>query len=141
MYLATLGIAPYFKLLLQSELAKSDIMVFSFDESLNSITQSCEMDVILRYWSDEEKKVKVRYFMLKLEIKEDLFGCLFFRELKCPDKKKTVWIVRYFLHVSSLFKDDWKQFQLVSSHKSDIANLYYTVCELVIISKSSSFLL
>ena len=49
MYLATLGIAPYFKLLLQSELAKSDIMVFSFDESLNNITQGCKMDVILRY--------------------------------------------------------------------------------------------
>ena len=39
MYLATYGIAPYFKLLLQSELVKLDIMVFSFDESFNRITQ------------------------------------------------------------------------------------------------------
>ena len=67
-------------------------MVFSFVDSHNSITQSCEMDVILHYWSDEENKVKFRYFMLKLEIKEDLFDCLFFsfRELKYPDEKKTV---------------------------------------------------
>ena len=65
---------------------------------LNSITQSCKLDVILRYLSDEHNKVKVRYFMLKLEIKEDLFGCPFFcfRLLKCPDKKRAVWIIKYF---------------------------------------------
>ena len=57
MHLATYGIAPYFKLLLQSQLGKSDIMDFSFGESLNSITQSCEMNVVLHYWSDEDKKV------------------------------------------------------------------------------------
>ena len=43
-------------------------MDFSFDDSLNSITQSCEMDVILRYWSDKDKKVKVKYSMMKLEM-------------------------------------------------------------------------
>ena len=51
---------------------------FSFGESFNIITQSCGMDVVLRYWSDEDKKIKVRYFVLMLEIKGDLFGCLFF---------------------------------------------------------------
>ena len=85
MYLATYSLLcttynllSHLTSLLQSQLAKSDIMVFSFDESLNSIIQSCEMDVILRYWSDGDKKVKVRYFMLKLENKDDLFGCVFF---------------------------------------------------------------
>ena len=70
----------------------------AFDESLNSITRSCEMDVVLRYWSDENKKVKVRYFMLKLEIKKDLFGCHFFyfQGLNFLEMKKTVSIIRYF---------------------------------------------
>ena len=49
MYLVTYGIAPYYKSLLKSQLAKSDIMIFSFYESLNSITQNCEMDVILLF--------------------------------------------------------------------------------------------
>ena len=65
---------------------------------LNSITQSCKLDVILRYLSDEHKKVKVRYFMLKLEIKEDLFGFPFFlfSTVKMSDKKRAVWIIKYF---------------------------------------------
>ena len=57
-------------------------MVFSFKESLNSIFQICKMDVVLCYWSNEDKKVEVRYYILKLEIKEELFGCLFFFVLK-----------------------------------------------------------
>ena len=48
MYLVTYGIAPYFKSLLKSQLAKSD-MIFSFYESLHSIAQNCEMDVILLF--------------------------------------------------------------------------------------------
>ena len=101
---------------------------------LNSITQSYKIDVILHYLNDEDNKVKVRYFMLKLEIKEDLFGCLFFcfGQSKCPDQKKAIWTIRYFFTCLVYLKMIKKEIEIVSPHKSGIANLYYTVCELVI---------
>ena len=49
MYIATHGIAPNFKHLLKDNLNNSEVMVYSFDESLNEITQICEMDLIIRY--------------------------------------------------------------------------------------------
>ena len=38
---------------------KSDIFVFSFDENLNQVTQTCEMDVYIRFWKVTELKVNV----------------------------------------------------------------------------------
>ena len=38
-YVMYLGISPYFKQLLLSDIKKSDILVLSFDESLNHATQ------------------------------------------------------------------------------------------------------
>ena len=56
MYIATHGIAPYFKHLLKDNLNKSEVMVYSFDESLNEITKTCEMDLIIRYWNNDAQK-------------------------------------------------------------------------------------
>ena len=67
MYIATHGVAPHFKHLLKDNLNKSEVMVYFFDESLNEITQTCEMDVIIRYWNNDAQKVDVRYW-----------GCSFF---------------------------------------------------------------
>ena len=88
------------------------------------------MDVVLCYWSDEDDKVEVRYSILKLQIKEELFGCLFFCFLKLniPIRKKLLDVFITFC----LLKYDRKKLHLVSRHESDIANLYCTVCELVI---------
>ena len=58
MYLINHGLAPFLNLLL-SELNKSDIFVFSFDESLNQVTQTCEMDVYVWFWNVTELKVNV----------------------------------------------------------------------------------
>ena len=42
--------------MLKKEISKSDaVMAFSFDESLNEITQICDMDVIVCYWSEKAK--------------------------------------------------------------------------------------
>ena len=41
------------------EMNKSDIFVFSFDENLNQVTQTCEMDVYIRFWKVTELKVNV----------------------------------------------------------------------------------
>ena len=62
MYTATHGIAPYFKHLLKDNLNKSEVMVYSLDESLNEITQTCEMDLIISYWNNDVQKVDVRYW-------------------------------------------------------------------------------
>jgi len=40
----------------------SDIHVYSFDESLNEVTQTCEMDLYVRYWDATCNQVKMRYF-------------------------------------------------------------------------------
>ena len=55
------GLAPYFKTILKDEIKESDCNMLSFDESLNGITQTCQMDVLVQYW-DVIDKVKVRYW-------------------------------------------------------------------------------
>ena len=62
MYIATHDIAPHFKHLSKDNLNKSEVMVYSFDESLNEITQTYEMDLIVRYWNNDAQKVDVRYW-------------------------------------------------------------------------------
>ena len=45
-----------------SDLQKSDIHAYSFDENLNEVTQTCEMDLHLRYWDVNENLVRPRYY-------------------------------------------------------------------------------
>ena len=59
MHMINHGFAPFFKSFLLSKWSKSDIFVFSFDESLNQVTQNCEMDVYVRFWNVTELKVNV----------------------------------------------------------------------------------
>ncbi|KAK1906949.1 hypothetical protein KUDE01_009345 [Dissostichus eleginoides] len=44
------------------DVRKAKCHVVSFDECLNKVTQTEQMDIILRYWSEREGKVAVRYF-------------------------------------------------------------------------------
>ena len=62
MYAINHGIAAYFKSLLLSSINTSDIHVYSFDESLNEVTQTCGMDLYVRYWDVACSQVKMRYF-------------------------------------------------------------------------------
>lgn len=62
MYIINHGLYPYFKSMLLSTVQKSDICVYSFDESLNDVTQTCEMDLYVRFWDTIENEVKVRYW-------------------------------------------------------------------------------
>lgn len=48
MYVVNHGLAPYFKSLLKSNLHKADFLVYSFDESLNDVTQTTEMDLYVK---------------------------------------------------------------------------------------------
>ena len=46
-------------MLLLSELNKSNILVFSFEESLNEVTQTCKIDGYVGFWNKTELKVNV----------------------------------------------------------------------------------
>ena len=56
------GIAPYVKDILRDDVRKSDLYIVSFDESMNDIIQTSEMDIFLRFWNDEANKVEDRYW-------------------------------------------------------------------------------
>ena len=60
-YVICHGIAPFFKTLLLDEL-KALFYVMSYDESLNHITQTDQMDLIVQFWDNNKKRVQVRYF-------------------------------------------------------------------------------
>ena len=60
-YVINHGLATHFKQILKDGITKSDCYVVSFDESLNDITQTCQMDILIRYW-DSNDSVKVRYW-------------------------------------------------------------------------------
>ena len=55
-YVTNWGVAPYFKDLLKAQLHTSDVMVISFDESLNESTQNCQVDIVLRFWGSRRGK-------------------------------------------------------------------------------------
>ena len=59
MYVINHGLAPFFKSMLNGSLQKSNIHVFCFDESLNEVTQTCKMDMYIRYWNDNSNTVIV----------------------------------------------------------------------------------
>ena len=61
-YFVNFRIAPYFKSILVENVKGSLCYIVSFDESLNEMTQSCEMDLLLRYCNEVDYKVKVRYY-------------------------------------------------------------------------------
>ena len=46
-YVVNHGIAPYIRELLKSRIISTDWFVVSFDESLNNVTQKCEMDTCI----------------------------------------------------------------------------------------------
>ena len=59
-YIANFGMLPYVLMLLHGTINKSPVYILSFDESLNKITQECEMDLIICFL-DDDNIVKVRY--------------------------------------------------------------------------------
>ena len=56
------GIAPYVKEILKNQVIDTVWFVVSFDESLNEVTQTSEMDIFLRFWNKENNRVEDRYW-------------------------------------------------------------------------------
>ena len=48
--------------ILKAEVLESPYLVVLFDESLNKVTQSSEMDIMVRYWDVRAKRMEVRYW-------------------------------------------------------------------------------
>ena len=59
-YLVNWGLAPYFKDKLVEYVNKSNFLSFGFEESLNQITQTFEMDITVIFW--DVNRVQVRYW-------------------------------------------------------------------------------
>ena len=57
-----MGLPPFFKSQLTDDLEKSDIHIFSFDESLSDVTQTSEMDLYVRYWDVNAGQVNSWYY-------------------------------------------------------------------------------
>ena len=55
------SLGPYFKRLLIEQLNQSPWLIVCFNESLNKKSQTCQMDLLIRYWNEEKIQVKVRY--------------------------------------------------------------------------------
>ena len=62
MYLVNYGLAPYLINYLIDKVKGSERFVVSFDEVLNSLTQMCQMNLMLRYFDLTENKVKLSYW-------------------------------------------------------------------------------
>ena len=61
-YICKFGLAPHFKKLLMNHIKQEPYYVLLFDESLNKITQTKQMDILARFWEGEQ--VKSRYLTL-----------------------------------------------------------------------------
>ena len=62
-YIATFGLAPYFKAQLLAKVKSSKEYVVLFDESLNPVMQMKQMDVMVRLW--DLNKVVTRFHTSK----------------------------------------------------------------------------
>ena len=62
MYTICYGIAPYFKKVLESQIRLSPFFSVCFDESLNSILQEEQMDILIRFWDDAKCEAVTRYW-------------------------------------------------------------------------------
>ena len=49
-YVVKFGIGSFFKQLLEEKISESKCNVVSFDESCNGFTQTCQGDLVTRYW-------------------------------------------------------------------------------------------
>jgi hypothetical protein len=60
-YFLCYGLAPYFENQLVKKLAAADEYVAMFDESLNKISQKCQMDILVRFFDKDTKAIATHY--------------------------------------------------------------------------------
>ena len=60
-YLACFGVSPFFQQQLLDEIKKLENFVLLFDESLNKVTQSKQLDLHIRFWNTKCLSMQTRY--------------------------------------------------------------------------------
>ena len=58
----TYGIVPYLKSNITNSVLKASYFTIISDESVNSVLQNKQMDMQIRYWSDEDCKAQTKYY-------------------------------------------------------------------------------
>ena len=61
-YYVTYGIASYLKSNITKSILKASYFRIMFHESLNLVSQNEQMDIQIRYWSDEDCKAHTKYY-------------------------------------------------------------------------------
>ena len=61
-YLINFGIDQRFRQLLMDEINCCSFFTMSYDESLNIVTQTSQMDLVVRFWNTTENQVSVRHW-------------------------------------------------------------------------------
>ena len=61
-YITNFGVAPYSHQLLIDELKNYSYYSLCLDESSNDFTQTCQMDINIRFWSKAKKNACVCYY-------------------------------------------------------------------------------
>ena len=79
-YIILYGLAPHFKSKLREAINSSIYYSLSFDESLNSVQQKCQMDLNVRFWIESRNIVENRYYDSRFW--KDLMLRIFLRVLK-----------------------------------------------------------
>ena len=64
-YSIDFGLAPFFKSLLYEDIKKLCCFVACFDESLNPVTQTCEMDIVICFFNESKNLVESQYWNSK----------------------------------------------------------------------------
>ena len=54
------GLEPYFRESLTRDINQSPFYSYSFEESMNSVLQNCQMDVVIRYWDESNNVTQTR---------------------------------------------------------------------------------
>ena len=78
-YMILYGIAPYCKAELLGQINSSPQFSFSFDESLNTALQKCQMDINMRFFNNTTNMVVTRYLdskFLERPNADNLFTCI-----------------------------------------------------------------
>ena len=61
-YIYIYSLAPSFETILLIEIKKSPYFTTIFDESLDKKLERGQMDILIRFWGEDNKKVDIRYF-------------------------------------------------------------------------------
>ena len=61
------GLPPFFRVVLLKSINASPYFVMSYDEGMNKILQNEQMDLQARYWDNNERQFRTRYFDSKFQ--------------------------------------------------------------------------